>query len=345
MASSNASPLPLNELVRLHRKAVQHPFFWTSDHLGLLGGRFDDLTTVDGESSREATAVSGPAAQSRANKPHGAYHGMCRKRQVISLEWSSSPMRKLYFIKKLLVGAKLPFRMSCSGPGFFYAGKIVHQAAYVALYPHDRDDRSGGTVPPLTGYVDYSEIQRRRRRKCIQHSNRFCLSSYDTSEDKISRVTPKDWSEDPYLVCILLSIAQRQSTIKSKHDQDSNSTCRACLLVTTESGSKFIYLFELYATAELLQSFKKPHPKSKSATFPVIKRTRISFEPCVSFRSRIMELLGDQPKGTSSGAVVSVAGKPEQAADGGVGIDKERKDEHDVSPPENTIQDSKMEES
>ncbi|OAA33916.1 hypothetical protein NOR_08748 [Metarhizium rileyi] len=280
---------PLNQIVGLHRKAVKCPLLWTAEHLDWLGCRFDDFTTTavlpDAALSDHAN-LSNKGKDSHAIKHHGI------QKEVERLAVSSSPEMKSFSIKKLLVGDKLPFRRSCAGPEFFYAGRPVHRPPYVIFYPRGRLYEPNNQGLPLTGYIHYSEIKRQRR-KYNRRQNRSCSAPDYKFWDRLSRITPVKWSQDPYLFCILLSIAQRQSRSKRWHHQHLESPYRACLLVTNESDCRFIYLFELSVMSEHLKIFERPDLARTPTIWPTIKCISIPFEPYFTFQSRILAAFGD----------------------------------------------------
>lgn len=57
----------------------------------------------------------------------------------------------------------------------------------------------------MIGYIDYKDIQIARREQ-----NRRALKPDYQYHDRLKRITPPDWMQDPYMMCILLSVAQRQ---------------------------------------------------------------------------------------------------------------------------------------
>ncbi len=61
---------------------------------------------------------------------------------------------------------------------------------------------------PMAGYIDYYCIKRARREGNIRRQ-RPGHAGYEHYESP-AQITPKEWSEDPYILCILLSIAQHQ---------------------------------------------------------------------------------------------------------------------------------------
>jgi hypothetical protein len=65
----------------------------------------------------------------------------------------------------------------------------------------------------LVGYLDYSAIYKSRREilEPRQHPEGGINAAGCTITRKmLSRITPQDWTHDPYIVCVLLSCGQLQ---------------------------------------------------------------------------------------------------------------------------------------
>jgi hypothetical protein len=81
------------------------------------------------------------------------------------------------------------------------------------FYRRDQPDRSACQEPlPVIGYLNYTNVTGTRYHK---FSPRDRVRDIDygispLSKKKLALVTPKEWEEDPYIVCVLLSLAQFQ---------------------------------------------------------------------------------------------------------------------------------------
>lgn len=81
------------------------------------------------------------------------------------------------------------------------------------FYRCDQPDRSVGQEQlPVVGYLNYTDVSSTRWHKCQSHhyggGDDFAISRL--GKKKFDRVTPKEWTEDPYFVCVLLSLTQFQ---------------------------------------------------------------------------------------------------------------------------------------
>ncbi|KAJ5584427.1 uncharacterized protein N7459_004227 [Penicillium hispanicum] len=119
---------------------------------------------------------------------------------------------------------------------------------------------------------------------------------------KVAQITPKNWAEDPYLVFILLSIAQVQERHR-KLPQPPTHTSR--LLVTKCGEREFMHLFEAEVTSELLDVLQNPTTTTRHINWPTIKHKRIPLKPLETFKERLR---------------VEVLAPNHIAADGGNGV-------------------------
>lgn len=96
-------------------------------------------------------------------------------------------------------------------PHFFFAGGSVHQPDYVVF---SRNGKLNEAVQPWVGYFNYSNVKDQRWRMVkpqLHPGEGYNAAGRSKALRKLSRITPNEWSRDPYLVCILLSIAQLQA--------------------------------------------------------------------------------------------------------------------------------------
>ena len=96
-------------------------------------------------------------------------------------------------------------------PQFFFAGRPVDQPDYVVF---SRSGQLNDAVQPWVGYFNYSNVkdQRWRMLEPRRHPGEgHNAAGRSKALRTLSTITPNEWSRDPYLVCILLSIAQLQA--------------------------------------------------------------------------------------------------------------------------------------
>ena len=78
------------------------------------------------------------------------------------------------------------------------------------LYRH----RLTGQAPRLiVGYMDYFDVEIYRREMfppCAPRDRGPNIPGWQIQLKRIAQIKPKNWNEDPYLLCVLLSLAQLQ---------------------------------------------------------------------------------------------------------------------------------------
>ncbi|KND91088.1 hypothetical protein TOPH_04348 [Tolypocladium ophioglossoides CBS 100239] len=284
------SPKPLTELIRHHREIFVSPLFWTSRHLDLVGCRFEDVENVN-----DATEYSGVGhISTQPSNDDGLPINDDKLIEIVKrLAKHQTYTSKVSNLTVLLMGEGRAFDERCKGPSFFWAGRSVHQPPYTVFLRHDHSSEPRGRVTLRIGYIDYGNIGDRFCGQRYRELHRRQYPGKPRFWERLSELTPKEWSEDPYLLCILLSIAQRQER-SSRSRQSTTHSSR--LLVTNASDSQFIYLFEAEIASELLKMLDKPNLATKQTVWPIIKRKRIPYEPCKNFHKRITaELLAPSP--------------------------------------------------
>ncbi|KAM6514288.1 hypothetical protein FALCPG4_015439 [Fusarium falciforme] len=198
-----------------------------------------------------------------------------------------------------------------SKPTFFFASRLVERLDWCSVFHTHLDHIAREQL--VVGYFHYDTLAAKRRERLSPcphprgDRNEPVIRLY---RRRLSRITPIIWSQDPYLVCVLLSMAQslrRESrspksfifTVRCSPYYlfslltDDAHPYKARLLVTTKSDFEHIHLFEADITSELLQLFDHPTLSMAGVPWPIIKHKKISFMPYSSFQQRIMtHLLG-----------------------------------------------------
>lgn len=176
---------------------------------------------------------------------------------------------------------------------FFFAKRSVHVSNCDVYAPRERP---GAPDAGLVGYFlyDYAPCTRCRLLRAPRNPDGGAnFVGLRIEKKKLSQVTPEHWCRDPYLVCLLLSLAQRQARSQAlprpsaytvrllrffflDHSEADCSQCR--LLVTTwqKQDRDHIFLYEAAISPELVDPLATPHSTHR-ATWPTInmKKNRI----------------------------------------------------------------------
>ncbi|EMT72166.1 hypothetical protein FOC4_g10004022 [Fusarium odoratissimum] len=103
------------------------------------------------------------------------------------------------------------------------------------------------------------------------------------SQRRLRDLTPDLWFEDPYLVCILLSLAQLQW----QRRKTTPEAFSVRLLVTNASDTTHAHVFQAYIPSKLLHALDNPTEDIDNLVWPAIQHVQVAFEPHASFSERI----------------------------------------------------------
>ncbi|EJP61478.1 uncharacterized protein BBA_09557 [Beauveria bassiana ARSEF 2860] len=107
----------------------------------------------------------------------------------------------------------------------------------------------------------------------------------------------RDWSEDSYVLFILLSIAQRQ--YYRKHARH-NTAYQACLFVTNPASPQDVTLFDADIPTALPDELDDPRMVPQRRKWLIIHRTRMSIEPRKVFLARLVAALSSRGDGNAA---------------------------------------------
>lgn len=111
------------------------------------------------------------------------------------------------------------------GPEFFVAGRPVHRPCYTVFHYRNQSNQLKSKIPPLVGYLDYLDVTGFRAKKFRHLGKRRNTTSTRPHAQKLAQLTPREWTEDPYFICVLLSIAQLQRRVPKGPPASSYSVC------------------------------------------------------------------------------------------------------------------------
>ncbi|KAF5556624.1 hypothetical protein FMEXI_1096 [Fusarium mexicanum] len=271
--------MPGSVIESLHELSVKHPWFqvsllhWTAHHLELLGCTFlkveaandtqGDYPQQDGRLTYYATRLATTPVE---NMKHHYVRSLFRRTNVLEY---------------VLVTA-----------AFHYGGRLVH-------VPHCSAFRIAGhiNVPhpePIVGYYCYDAEEGRQARFTARAGppgieNLPVQRLYDR---RLARVTPVEWVKDPYLVCVILSLAQIQWRSDATR-QPRPYLVR--LLVTNKDEQEKAYVYKADVPSQLMECLSSPTRSLSDLIFPTITVAKVSFEPFETFGGRAVEaLVGSQ---------------------------------------------------
>ncbi|CVL07716.1 uncharacterized protein FMAN_14589 [Fusarium mangiferae] len=259
----------------LHQLSVENgrfqatPLFWTTQHLELVGCQFLEVEA--------------------ANDNQGQYARQDGRLTYYATRLATTPVEnmKAHYIRSLFRGTGV-LEFVLASAAFYYAGRLVHVPEVNAFRIAGHID-----VPhpePVVGYYSYKadEIRRARFTPRAGPPGTLNLAMQSLYQRKLARVTPEDWTRDPYLVCILLSLAQLQER------SDNTGQPRLYLvrlLVTHRDEAENAYVYKADLPSQLLECFKFPTRPMDDFVFPTITVGKVAFEPFETFGGRAVEAL------------------------------------------------------
>ncbi|KAF3405666.1 hypothetical protein F1880_010337 [Penicillium rolfsii] len=309
MSASDVGLVSLAELIRHHRELVD-PLFWTSRHLEMMGCRFKHADNV--------SLVEHHQQPSEGLPNEG-------ESEALSLAKSFSLQGKLNALANILLSEGSILDKRRKGPSFIFAGRPVHRPHYTVFYRSDQPNRPICQEPlPVIGYLNYTNVSGLRWDKFQpqQHHRGGDNSAVrPISRKKLARVTPEEWKEDPYFVCVLLSLAQLQERLLGPEMRTSHLSR---LLVASPMDREFIHLYDAEITSDFLAMLDTPTTSTIKTNFPTIEHRQIPFRPFETFQRRIWSALlvnkfpphvADVPNGTRFKAINQHLKRPREQDD------------------------------
>ncbi|EXM22786.1 hypothetical protein FOTG_09549 [Fusarium oxysporum f. sp. vasinfectum 25433] len=128
--------------------------------------------------------------------------------------------------------------------------------------------------PPVIGYAYYKDINRERQRRFTPRLHQ--KSDINHPVERLCRlylrnVTPDNWSDDPYIVCLLLALAQAQST---KQREEKPETFPVRLLLAVDGDKNFAHVFQADVDAHILKALDEPTLDLNGVAWPRITHTK-----------------------------------------------------------------------
>ncbi|KAL5366500.1 hypothetical protein BJX96DRAFT_169984 [Aspergillus floccosus] len=270
------------------------PLFWTPRHLDAVGCRFEDHEALAMELPDNEHSSDG---HQYLDQRSWLIEGSGLELNVERLARSCAPLVKYYALINILDCEESPFERLGKGTPFFFRRQAVHRPNYT-LFCRRRQhcEPKYQHLQWAIGYFNYTDIIRRRRKKLQPRQNPtggHNAVGQRLFHKRLSQITPLEWAHDPYLFCVLLSIAQLQRQSQDLHRQPAYISR---LLVTNSSDVEFLHIYEAQITFELLEWLDHPVTSAEFTGAPIIvKRKKLPFKPFGNFVRRIAyELLANE---------------------------------------------------
>ncbi|KAF4949956.1 hypothetical protein FGADI_8557 [Fusarium gaditjirri] len=269
-------PTPITK--SLHRICVEnprfhvHPLFWTCKHLQVLHCQFNHLDSTSPSLSLPPSPPLSPSSDT--DRDLARLVPRMKNGEFASGRFACFcvMMRPRGIIK------------AYGRPYFLYNKAKLHM---VECNVFKIDEVYNFEQPPIIGHFQYDELvkQRKRANRPRRHPvpGTLNLPAERLYQRRLRDLTPAMWFEDPYLVCILLSLAQFQR----QKSQTTPEIFFVRLLVTNVSDTTHAHVFQADIPSELLRAFDNPTEDMDNVIWPAIQHVQVPFEPHASFSERI----------------------------------------------------------
>ncbi|KAM0427680.1 hypothetical protein ACHAQK_011944 [Fusarium lateritium] len=260
-----STPKSLHSLSVTNPRFAVNPLFWTSRHLALVKCSFQQIEDAhtDVEPRENHQDYLTEYAQELAMNP------------VAGL--------KFFWICDILHRDGSSVVYDTDSAGFFYAKRRVHRVQCRIFSTSENDEAQ---VNPIIGFYEYNVDQERCNKLRTKRANGPVKRLIAR---KIQRVTPEDWRKDPYIICLLLAMAQQQWRKGLKVD-----VYQVRLMVTHMTDQKHACVYKADIPQQLLKGLE--YPRRSMGNFPTVNYTKVPFEPYKTFSERIeLHLLGATP--------------------------------------------------
>ncbi|KAJ4139772.1 hypothetical protein NW768_001116 [Fusarium equiseti] len=262
----------------LHTLSVQnpdlqhHPLFWTSYHTSIVNCVFQQV--------EEDTKV----------RPY--YPCSDTADDVKKLATDLRPGKKFMWVKNMFRRPGSPITQLCQSLYFSYHKRVVQYTCTDVRVFRIKKEQVVDHGDPIIGYYRYNVSKERQKLLPASRAPRGFTNGpvkrlYDI---RYRRVIPPDWRQDPYLICLILSLAQlhrRKGTVSLAGDIQTR------LLVTHMSDSTYAYIYKADIPRQLLECLDDPKRTLEDFAFPTVAWVKIPFEPYTTFADRVQCHLTD----------------------------------------------------
>ncbi|KAG5764823.1 hypothetical protein H9Q69_007348 [Fusarium xylarioides] len=267
----------------LHRLCVEngrfhvHPLFWTSKHLQVLHCHFNHVDS-------SSLALTLPPSPPLSPSSDAEREDLVRLVPRITHGQFASGRSACFSVMMRARGIINTERR----PHLFYNKLRLHTPECNVFR---FSDVYNFEVRPILGHFRYDEVVRKRelaikpRRHPVPGSSN--LPAERLYERRLRDLTPALWFEDPYLVCVLLSLAQ----LRWQKQKSITESIVVRLLVTSTSDTTYAHVFQADIPPKLLRALDNPTEDMDSLVWPAIQHIQVPFEPHASFSERVVRQL------------------------------------------------------
>ena len=207
MGEGTSLNMSLHELSVRNPWFATHPLLWTERHLQLVNCTFQPLDAPPEAGEHQENTVR--EVEEFADEWHCPTMKGCYFSEIFSRDGNPLEFAEYVVLLSLLIG--FTNGLCNDAPSFYYAQHEINRPDCIVFLEPTPPPSHSSTARLVVGFCSYALITVRRRAKCYPRWQKMGMeASRQRSDRKLRQCTPKTWTQDPYLVCIMLSLAQNQ---------------------------------------------------------------------------------------------------------------------------------------
>ncbi|KAM4060565.1 hypothetical protein HRG_014276 [Hirsutella rhossiliensis] len=268
-----SAPLSILQLTRRHcrERLLVPPIRWTDRHLELLRCSF-------GDPSFASSTVTPPVLP-------GKQGVRCMRRAFEQYRWEL-PSRDNGICCLLVLDGHFRDRENLR---FFFNRRHVQTLQCNVFFEAEHDP---GALPPIiAAYADHERIDDLRKdllRPPIRVPWRASSSALFTL--KLRKITPKDCLHDPYIVALLIAVAQENRLRAGIETEPDSSVFQPQVLVSSRD-KEYMHLYRARISSSFLRSLDDPAVAPSEPIAISVQITTVPYKPYQSLLGRLTALL------------------------------------------------------
>ncbi|KAF4343894.1 hypothetical protein FBEOM_2129 [Fusarium beomiforme] len=261
-----------------HVRVFVQPLEWTEFHMNLGKVKFTEVPPEEKEDLSDDNVF---------NPPKGQDPLVTKER--IARRLAQSPQRNQAMLT-LITGDNGPF-VRQRPSGYFCFGKKRQVRMHGEIYAKRTTKSSAGFFAFCqTGAIENLREMLFPLHRKLRDNADFLL----VRDRRLKPLVPKDQWRDPYIVGVLVELAQSQAEERSnpKYPFAEDHIFKTCAAMTDDNNQEFLYFYSAEISVAFLSKFEFPsdlmRPKDCMSSELEVKMKKIFFRPYHTFRCRIL---------------------------------------------------------
>ncbi|KAF4973831.1 hypothetical protein FZEAL_9210 [Fusarium zealandicum] len=290
-------PASIHDVIRQHprERLLVQPLEWTSQHLRLLRCSFEELDVSSNEDTQTNAADKEESGQ---KKPVDRWARTAERLATYEMKTAA--------VKKLLAEADGPLKFL--RPYGFFCFSTKHE---FRLHGTTFTQRSSNNSAPVFAFMQRGMINTLREGVfSLPRPRRPNPPAEEIRRLRLKQIVPSDPRRDPYIVGVLLGLAQSQaesllSKMSGSEGIESDHVFKVCAALVDEKDTEFMYFYTASISAAFLSKFEYPEklhpfPSAMSADL-CIQYRGIPFLPYSTLRTRLLDVVASSTNRSEDG--------------------------------------------